>query len=591
MPECTLRVRGRRVTFLAITLVGAAACGEAATHEMTAPEGQEIAKGRDKKPDAGTTDAGGTDGAAKDGGATDSGATDGQSEACTPTTCAASGKNCGTLDDGCGHALACGSCASPQSCGGGGVANVCGGGSSSTVTLANATSIVQMVPATTDFVHETASSVAPRMVWAGTRWVTFWGRVSRTCVWPNATTDFPTCTTNATELVATETDANGNVLSPPHTIAPLPAGAGEFAVLATPSGFVTAWWASVPAGGGQLTVTTIDGSFAVTHQSQTATQGFTANVQLAGDGTTNAVVFDIQNPHQFVYFARVNADASLGAQVNVPSPAFDHQVSGALAWDGTSFGWVFENDALALMECLCDTSGNGSDVQVEITRLSPTGATLGTTMLSEGTEVGMEDYTRLVVQRRPTGGFWVAWATSIGGRDIVLADVAADGTKEGTNHHVTNDGDTTFEDNPSLSASPSGSVLFAGYAFQSIKGTTSELTSGVRVVPLDVTGNPNGGVVEALPQKPGCFGIEYIGSRWFLTPENYYPTEALPWCTGPGLGPDTQSLVLAASGANALEVMWPAQVFYMMANPLTPTPPYYGATEGDTRYFARHYTY
>src|SRR5262249_57345686 len=44
---------------------------------------------------------------------------------CTPTTCAAQGKNCGTIADGCGGTLTCGSCTAPQTCGGRGVANVC----------------------------------------------------------------------------------------------------------------------------------------------------------------------------------------------------------------------------------------------------------------------------------------------------------------------------------------------------------------------------------------------------------------------------------------------------------------------------------
>jgi hypothetical protein len=48
--------------------------------------------------------------------------------ACTPTTCAAHSATCGTISDGCGGTLSCGSCTSPQTCGGGGVANVCGGG-------------------------------------------------------------------------------------------------------------------------------------------------------------------------------------------------------------------------------------------------------------------------------------------------------------------------------------------------------------------------------------------------------------------------------------------------------------------------------
>jgi hypothetical protein len=47
--------------------------------------------------------------------------------ACTPTTCAAEGKNCGTISDGCGGQLSCGTCTAPATCGGGGVANVCGG--------------------------------------------------------------------------------------------------------------------------------------------------------------------------------------------------------------------------------------------------------------------------------------------------------------------------------------------------------------------------------------------------------------------------------------------------------------------------------
>src|SRR5262245_45527180 len=46
--------------------------------------------------------------------------------ACVPTTCAAQGKNCGTIPDGCGGTLTCGVCTAPQTCGGGGVANVCG---------------------------------------------------------------------------------------------------------------------------------------------------------------------------------------------------------------------------------------------------------------------------------------------------------------------------------------------------------------------------------------------------------------------------------------------------------------------------------
>ena len=48
---------------------------------------------------------------------------------CAPTTCAVQGKNCGTISDGCGGTLSCGTCTEwPQTCGGGGAPpNVCGG--------------------------------------------------------------------------------------------------------------------------------------------------------------------------------------------------------------------------------------------------------------------------------------------------------------------------------------------------------------------------------------------------------------------------------------------------------------------------------
>jgi hypothetical protein len=36
------------------------------------------------------------------------------------------GKNCGTINDGCGGTLLCGTCTAPGTCGGGGVWNVCG---------------------------------------------------------------------------------------------------------------------------------------------------------------------------------------------------------------------------------------------------------------------------------------------------------------------------------------------------------------------------------------------------------------------------------------------------------------------------------
>jgi hypothetical protein len=46
--------------------------------------------------------------------------------ACQPITCAAVGKDCGPISDGCNRVLECGDCKPPLRCAGAGVANVCG---------------------------------------------------------------------------------------------------------------------------------------------------------------------------------------------------------------------------------------------------------------------------------------------------------------------------------------------------------------------------------------------------------------------------------------------------------------------------------
>ena len=46
--------------------------------------------------------------------------------ACTPKSCQQLNATCGTIDDGCGNPLACGSCAGFLTCGGGGTPNACG---------------------------------------------------------------------------------------------------------------------------------------------------------------------------------------------------------------------------------------------------------------------------------------------------------------------------------------------------------------------------------------------------------------------------------------------------------------------------------
>jgi sulfatase modifying factor 1 len=46
---------------------------------------------------------------------------------CTPNPSACTGKNCGSVDNGCGTLVSCGTCSSPQTCAGSGTPNVCGG--------------------------------------------------------------------------------------------------------------------------------------------------------------------------------------------------------------------------------------------------------------------------------------------------------------------------------------------------------------------------------------------------------------------------------------------------------------------------------
>jgi hypothetical protein len=48
---------------------------------------------------------------------------------CQPATCAALGKDCGQVSNGCGGTLSCGTCPAGLTCGGNGAANVCGDGS------------------------------------------------------------------------------------------------------------------------------------------------------------------------------------------------------------------------------------------------------------------------------------------------------------------------------------------------------------------------------------------------------------------------------------------------------------------------------
>jgi hypothetical protein len=52
---------------------------------------------------------------------------------CTPTTCAAQGKNCGSISNGCGGTLSCGTCAAGQTCGSNSICQAGGGTCAPTV--------------------------------------------------------------------------------------------------------------------------------------------------------------------------------------------------------------------------------------------------------------------------------------------------------------------------------------------------------------------------------------------------------------------------------------------------------------------------
>ena len=59
--------------------------------------------------------------------------------ACVPQTCAGAGATCGSIPNGCGGVLNCGSCTAPETCGGGGTPNKCGSPASLSATLTTQT--------------------------------------------------------------------------------------------------------------------------------------------------------------------------------------------------------------------------------------------------------------------------------------------------------------------------------------------------------------------------------------------------------------------------------------------------------------------
>jgi hypothetical protein len=84
-----------------------------------------------------------------------------QSTTTTCTTCAAQNKNCGTISDGCGGTLTCGTCTSPQTCGGGGTANVCGTSPTDAGTATDAATPVDSGTSAGDFIIAAIGDINP----------------------------------------------------------------------------------------------------------------------------------------------------------------------------------------------------------------------------------------------------------------------------------------------------------------------------------------------------------------------------------------------------------------------------------------------
>ena len=102
-------MRTQLMNYLAVAVFGALALSACSSAESSSGQG---------KPDAGSTSDGGTPDAQSDG--------SGHGEGCSPKSCLQVGAACGSIDDGCGGTVDCGSCTAPDTCGGAGVENQCG---------------------------------------------------------------------------------------------------------------------------------------------------------------------------------------------------------------------------------------------------------------------------------------------------------------------------------------------------------------------------------------------------------------------------------------------------------------------------------
>jgi hypothetical protein len=112
------------ILLLTALLLASIGCSSAANHASGAGSGEDGGAGGRGGPGGPGNPGGGPSG----GGVLPDGGIAPSPDACVPLTCPAVAANCGTIEDGCGGTLTCGTCGSGDTCGGGGTANVCGPG-------------------------------------------------------------------------------------------------------------------------------------------------------------------------------------------------------------------------------------------------------------------------------------------------------------------------------------------------------------------------------------------------------------------------------------------------------------------------------
>jgi hypothetical protein len=298
-------------------------------------------------------------------------------------------------------------------------------------------------------------------------------------------------------------------------------------VISTPTGFLLA---AIDSGqtATQIAILRVDSYFRLLGRS-TISAPYVARPVLAGGNGHYAVYFEEVPNHQSIYFTPLHEDGTVaGSTTDISSTSINHRINGQMAWDGTQFGVAYENDFASI-------SASGGNGEVYLLRLSPTGTILSDTPVSDAMEMGMLYYMRPAIVGAPGGGFYVAWPSSVGALDdLVAARFDPTGRKIGSTIHLTNDGATTLESKPTITTSAAG--VFIGYQFQPARG----VGAGARLVHTD-------------------FSLQTIAGR-DLVPSGCrgggYPDEGgAPFCLG-GFGIFPGGLFVTASGTTTLASWW-----------------------------------